>query len=166
MANIIPFPGPEDGKQLSDYDLVLANFRMKLEVRCCPKSIRIRFGTRNWVRCSRFRLLKVSSLQSDWPRNRHYRRRHQRRATGNSWRGTVEETEVIHILLMNEMLDLYDERRELKGLRHRSNEQYQDCITRSVRRLDRGAMWCHEERNESRKQQIVLRHTNDLTKPN
>ena len=34
------FPGPEDGKQLSD--LVLANFRMKLEVRCCPKSIRTR----------------------------------------------------------------------------------------------------------------------------
>ena len=42
-ANIIPFPDPEDGKQLSDYDLVLANFRMKLEVRCCPKSIRICF---------------------------------------------------------------------------------------------------------------------------
>ena len=42
--------------------------------------------TWNWVRCSRFRLLKVTSLQSDWPRNIHYRRRHQRRATGNSWR--------------------------------------------------------------------------------
>ncbi len=27
----------------SDYDLVLANFKMKLKVECCPKSIRIRF---------------------------------------------------------------------------------------------------------------------------
>ena len=42
-ANIIPFPGAEDGKQLSDYDLVVANFRMTLEVRCWPKRIRIRF---------------------------------------------------------------------------------------------------------------------------
>ena len=30
----------------------------------------------------------------------------------------MEETEVIHILIMNEMLDLYDERRELKRLIH------------------------------------------------
>ena len=30
----------------------------------------------------------------------------------------MEETEVVHILIMNEMLDLYDERRELKRLRH------------------------------------------------
>ena len=27
----------------SDYDLVLANFKMKLKVECCPRSIRIRF---------------------------------------------------------------------------------------------------------------------------
>ena len=42
-ANIIPFPGAEDCKQLSDYDLVIANFRMKLEVRCCSKNTRSRF---------------------------------------------------------------------------------------------------------------------------
>ena len=30
-------------KMASDYDLVLANFKMKLKVRCSPKSIRIRF---------------------------------------------------------------------------------------------------------------------------
>ena len=28
---------------VSEYDLVLANFKMKLKVRCCPKNIRIRF---------------------------------------------------------------------------------------------------------------------------
>ena len=30
----------------------------------------------------------------------------------------MEETEVIHILIMNEMLDIYDERRGLKRLGH------------------------------------------------
>ena len=71
----------------SDYDLVLANFKMKLKVECCPKSIRIRFHLdklkepeiesgipdSDWW--------KVCSPQSDLPRNRHYRQRYQSRAT-------------------------------------------------------------------------------------
>ena len=36
-------------------------------------------------------------------------------ATGNSLLGTGEETEKIQIWIMNEILDLCDERRELKG---------------------------------------------------
>ena len=36
-------------------------------------------------------------------------------AIGNSCRGTGEETEKIQICIVNEMLDLSDERRELKG---------------------------------------------------
>ena len=84
-ANIIPLPGAKDA---SDYDLVHANFKMKLKAGCCSKSSRIRFDLDNlesgvpdsdWW--------KVRSPQSDWPRNRHHRQQHQRRATGNSWRG-------------------------------------------------------------------------------
>ncbi len=36
----MPFPGAKDA---SDYDLVLANFKMKLKAGCCSESIRIRF---------------------------------------------------------------------------------------------------------------------------
>ena len=61
----------------------------------------------------------------------------------------MDETVVIHILIMNEMLDLYEESRELKRLRHLYDEamssvniasrgQEEDGINQ--RELDRGAM--------------------------
>ena len=37
---MIPFPGAKDA---SDYNRVLANFKIKLKAGCCSKSIRIRF---------------------------------------------------------------------------------------------------------------------------
>ena len=102
---------------------------MKLEVRCCPKSIRIRFDLDT---------LKEPEIESGVPDSDCWKltalilieREMDTIAedikvglsTGNSWRGTVEETEVIHILIMNEMLDLYCERRELKRLRHLNDE--------------------------------------------
>ena len=106
----------------SDHDIVLANFKMKLNDRRCPKSIRIIFHLNkleelemeSGVRVPDSDWCKVRSPQSDWPPSWHYRQRHQIIATGTSWRGTGEETKTIQIWIMNQIVDLCDERRELK----------------------------------------------------
>ena len=112
----------------SDYDIVLANANMKLKVRYYPKIIRIRFDLDKHKEPEIESVVpdsdwwKVRSPQSDWPRNIHYRQKHQRMATGNSWRGTGEETEKVKIWIMNEIFELCDERRDQKELRRPSDE--------------------------------------------
>ena len=103
----------------SDYDIVLANFKMKLNVECCPKSILIRF---TWINLrnqklsqvfqtqigGRFAALNLIDREIDTIANDIKVRLLQLK---RYW----EDTEKIQIWIMNETLDVCDEKRELKG---------------------------------------------------
>ena len=100
----------------SDYDLVLANFKMKLKVECCPKSIRIRFHLDN-QKLSRvfqtqiggkFAALDLIDREIDTIAN-------DIKVELLQLKRYWEETEKIQIWIKNETLDVCDEKRELKG---------------------------------------------------
>ena len=164
----------------SDYDIVLANFKMKLKVECCPNSIRIRFQLDK---------LKEPEIESGVP-DSDWWKVHNPQSEIEAIANDIKEGLLVTVEEVpggnGENPDLDYERnfgrmwRETRteGVRHPDDEarsstniaqrgQEEDEINQ--RELDRWAVWCHGKRNESRKQQIILRGydtLNDVTKTN